>query len=276
MVRVDLDSQTELANRYNVSSVPTFIILEQGKESARVTGANVSEIVAALDEAQKKSSRDLSTRHGNGERVDSGVSGPLVDEIALFVPKGFEWLNLNVFFGDFESLNLQLLYGDDPKALFKLDSNKSGDDMSVVYSDADSQILFYVPLANISKVHSIFVKLSKSHKYTENCKLDEEEIKSETQLPNLVKIWPNHTSVISFDEADGDQNAAHVEKLDDSKDGWHEIKLKYVRFQKVQSLTIFFDGDDEDSHTIIVRIVLIGVNGEAKVLGTILNDDDDE
>ena len=36
-----------------------------------------------------------------------------------------------------------------------------------------------------------------------------------------------------------------------------------MRFQNVQNLNIFVDGADEDSHTIIEKIVIIGLTGES-------------
>lgn len=51
--------------------------------------------------------------------------------------------------------------------------------------------------------------------------------------------------------------------------GWYEIKLKYVRFQKVSSIDLFIDGDDDELHTLIDKIVIIGVDGESKNQGKI-------
>ena len=45
IVRVDLDSHGDLASQYQVTSIPTFVFLESGKEVNRVTGANVPEFM---------------------------------------------------------------------------------------------------------------------------------------------------------------------------------------------------------------------------------------
>ncbi|EDK43227.1 conserved hypothetical protein [Lodderomyces elongisporus NRRL YB-4239] len=113
----------------------------------------------------------------------------------------------------------------------------------------------------------------------------------------MLKVWPNLPNILSFEDATGDSNAPHLESLrvadigakdnnnnnnnnnnsnnsgssndddddDDETSGeWIEAKLKYVKFQNVQSLCLFFDGEDEDYHTVIEKVLIIGVNGESK------------
>ncbi|ODV77612.1 thioredoxin [Suhomyces tanzawaensis NRRL Y-17324] len=265
IVRVDLDTNQDAATRHNITSVPTFLFFENGAEKARVSGANLNDLIKELDAINSRAKDDpLAGRAGNGASFERVAADPAYNAIAGKVPKGYEVLNGLIHFGDFEALNVDSLYGGDVKDLFRLGAK----DNTTVYSDADSQMLLYVPLLTISKVYSIWIKTAKVAK-ADNIKLEDDEIE-ETQSPNLVKVWPNHSSIISFDDAASD-SAPHVEKID-GQDGWYECKLKFVRFQNVQSLNLFFDGDDEDYHTVIEKILLVGVNGESKEQGKIQDD----
>ena len=40
---IDVDSETELVKRFEIKSVPTFILLKEGKEIKRITGAQTRE-----------------------------------------------------------------------------------------------------------------------------------------------------------------------------------------------------------------------------------------
>lgn len=50
--KIDVDSQAELAQRYNVSSIPTLIVLKDGEEAKRFVGVTSKDDLAeALDSA---------------------------------------------------------------------------------------------------------------------------------------------------------------------------------------------------------------------------------
>lgn len=82
---------------------------------------------------------------------------------------------------------------------------------------------------------------------------------------------------MTFDDASHNATAAHAEHLGKPDDnGWIEAKVKYVRFQNVQLLNMFIEGDeDEDWHTLVERIVIVGVTGESKDQGKIGQLDED-
>lgn len=262
VVRVDLDQQREVADKYQITSVPTFIVFEQGKEVDRITGANIPAVTQAFTKLATKALSDssVSKRNGNGTvSVSVEETLPIFSEIKGFIPSGYEILNNSIYYGQFESLNCLPLSKDGSiKDIFELKLASTP-----VISDADSQLLFYVPLTHISKVHSILIGVNKKDINLENSELDDDELENETQLPNLLKVWANDNGIRSFDDVE--DNAAHVEKIAIDKDQiWYRAQFKLVRFQNVQSLSIFFDGDDEENHTVIDKLVIIGVNGESK------------
>lgn len=183
----------------------------------------------------------------------ANFSKPKVDltEFKLFVPKGYGVLNSVVHLGETVTLNTVPLDKDhDAKTVFRLDGGG-------VVTDADSQGLFFVPLNNVCKLYSVLIQW---------------EEHEDSQPPLLIKIWQNKPGIMSFEDAVSDSAPPHKEVLE-LKDGWFEAKVKYVRFQKVQNLNIFVDGDDEDTHTYIKRIVLVGLSGESTEVKLITHDD---
>lgn len=257
IVRVDLDTCQLTAAKYVVTSVPTFVFFEAGKEVSRVVGAS-PKLVNELDNLNAKAVADT----GTTGRASAAPPAPAVSkEIAQHIPKGFAVLNDIIHFGDLVALNVLPLTQDaDVKNLFKV-----GEKNATVLSDADSQALFFVPLNNICKVYSILVKFSRPE-YREGLELDDEELMA-AQAPSLLKIWPNRPGILSFDDASGD--APHVERISAMGEGWYEARVKYVRFQNVQNLNIFVDGHDEDAHTLVEKIVIVGVSGDSKEQGTV-------
>lgn len=257
MVRIDIDAQTELASRYSVTSIPTFLVFEKGELTKRISSANVAELTQTLDQ--------LASRATDGARKGSGSRATvlLVDsELKALVPKGYEILNPQILMSEFVSFNASPLTstqtkdGDDPtpSQLFKLEEN------TAVYSDADSQLLFYIPFTSVCKVYSVLLKVEKPTA-GDAVVLDDEDLE-ETQFPSVINVINGRVTL--FDEAASDIKHHH-EKLEGKLvDGqWYECKLKFVRFQNCYGLSIFFDGDDEDFHTVVKQVVLVGVSGDS-------------
>ncbi|KAH3680833.1 hypothetical protein WICMUC_000101 [Wickerhamomyces mucosus] len=250
-LNIDLDDFRNLASKYSISAVPTFVFFHKAKEVDRVRGANVQEISFKFEE--------LSKLNPNAKKFASSRSSEIPKEIIDFLTPGYTFLNNSILFGEFESLNgLNLKDTKDLKDLVR----SNPEDQSTAYSDADSQLLLHIPFTNISKISSLLIK--------------SETTTEDSQKPNIVKIWGNRSSIISFDDIDS-VNPLHAESIEENKfvNGWYEIKLKLVKFQKISSLDLFFDGDDEDSHTLLDRIFIIGVDGEAKSQGKIERIGDD-
>ncbi|CAI5757662.1 unnamed protein product [Candida verbasci] len=262
IVRVDLDSQRDLATKFTVTAVLTFIFIKNGTETDRLKGANVDQLHHKIEEYNTQAQNEGISRKGSSQ-VANYSSNAYLKDIKSYISKGFDILNSNIEYSSFELLNGLNIYKDATyKDLFNLDSNEKG----TIISDSDSQLLIFIPFLNISKIYSILIKLNKQVK-KDNLKIDQEDV-DELQLPNLCKLWSNR-SVLSFEEASEDNNSPHLEKIEGSDGSWYEVKLKYVKFQNVQNLTLFFDSEDEDSHTIIEKIIIVGVNGESKDQGSL-------
>lgn len=273
IVRIDLDSQHDLAEKYNITAVPSFVFIENGNEVDRIQGANAQQLISKIQEFNTKAQGHK--RKGKGLGAEDVISSNNdLKDIKVLIPKNFEILNSTIDFSGYEVLNCLSLYKDSKtKSVVDL---KATLDKSAVVSDSDSQLLFYIPFLNISKIYSVLIKIkSKKDHRDGNLNLDSDDME-EVQKPNLVKIWCNTQSILSFDEASSDANAPHVEKItDDNEEEWLNIKVKFVRFQNVQNITIFIDGDDEDYHTLIEKIVIVGVNGDSKEQGKINGGDEE-
>lgn len=259
IVKVDLDAQQEVSRRYEVSSVPTIIFVENSKETSRIVGGNIPEIKQRLDDIRERSAPGT-------KRKSRETKAKVPDDLKNYISGNYQILNSTVHAGGLEVLNAISLYKDsDVRDAIKGTATNNG-----IISDADSQLLLHVPLMNISKVYSILLKVKKPAHQPEFV-VDEDEYADETQLPSVVKVWANDTSLRSFEDAASDKNAGHIEQVGKpDENGWYECRLRFVRFQKTQSLTIFVDGEDEDSHTLIQEIVIVGLSGESKDQPSIL------
>ena len=67
------------------------------------------------------------------------------------------------------------------------------------------------------------VKSTKTYKEVDESALDvDSDDLDEIQPPNLIKVWCNTQSILSFDEASADTSAPHIEKypLTMKSNGW--------------------------------------------------------
>ena len=56
---IDVDSEMELVKRFEIRSVPTFILIKDGKETKRITGAQTREQLEAFINDKKNIQDDL-------------------------------------------------------------------------------------------------------------------------------------------------------------------------------------------------------------------------
>lgn len=238
-LKIDIDEHKQLASRFSISSIPTFLFVNKGKELERVRGADITKL---NEEINKLNNLNLNAVKFNNEVT-------INNEIKKYINNGFTSLNNNIFLNELEYMNVE--NGSEIKKIFN-------DEVSTINSDIDSQILIHIPLINVSKIHSILVK--------------SKECTDDFQKPNLIKIWINNSNIISFDDASQLNSLNDLQDLEFNDDGFAELKLKFVRFQKVKTLDLFFDGDDEDIKTLIEKIYIIGVDGETVKQGTISKD----
>lgn len=245
IVKINLDKFQDIASQYSVTSIPTFIFFEKKSEVDRLVGADIAKLRKKILNFQNLSKSNNGFRNG----LEKPNSSKILSQINQFIPSGFSTLNSTIDYSGYQVLNHDI--NDNIKHVFDLSTDQG------ISSDSDSQLLIYIPLLNSCKVHLIILKFNQN-------------IDEDYQLPNLMKIWTNLHHIISFDEID--VNVVHEEKID-SNDTWYIVKLKFVKFQNITSLTLFFDGEDEDLKTKIDKIVLVGLGGEPLNQGTLTKEE---
>lgn len=257
IIKVDLDSQKQIAAKYKISAVPSFLFFSKKQEIERVQGADVNGIRKAIDNLLKLNPTWVRSSTSSSGSGSSSLGS--IDEFKPFIPKGYTILNKCIFYGEFESLNLIKQKGEELTSFIRLQND------ACVMSDTDNQILVHIPFTNLTKVYSILIE----------SKLNEQAAEEE-QKPNLVKAWINKNRIMSFEDAEI-TTPLHNEEL--KEDSWNnnicEIKFKYVRFQKVSSLDLLIQGDDEDAHTVLNKLVIVGIDGESKNQGKLAKLEDE-
>lgn len=167
------------------------------------------------------------------------------------IPKGYESLNDAIDFSGVELLNAATA---DPSSQAR---TLLGDGTSQTESDADSQLLLYVPFMNNVQVASVLIKAD-----------------GEKQAPIRAKVWNSLPAALSFEDAES-QKAPFDGDIQPTE-GWREIKLRYVLFQNVSSLLIFLDGEDPDEATVLEKLVIVGRKGHTRSQGKLENLEDED
>lgn len=50
LVKIDIEKFPDLADKYKIKSIPTFVLLKRGREKKRIKGADIHKIKELLDE----------------------------------------------------------------------------------------------------------------------------------------------------------------------------------------------------------------------------------
>lgn len=226
--------------------------MHKGKEVGRVTGADVQGIVTQFE--------SLLGLNKDAKRQDAGA-GASADSSAYsaYIPNSYAYMNDLIFTPNAEILNTNASSDQIKDVLDPKSEN------AVIKSDADSQLLLYLPLQNKTKVHSLVLKAQAT---TDN---EDEDI----QLPNKIKVWANTPGPISFDDAASGVKALHQGDITFDQNNVAKVELRFVLFQNVTSLLVFLDGEDEDASTVINHIGLIGHRGESMSQGKLVKQDDE-
>jgi hypothetical protein len=246
--------------------MPTFIVFERGRPTSTVRGANpqkLSEAVRKLASEANKSD-DTAGNEASGEASGGngwiGAAAPkgYSDITDHYDPKGLELLNRDSEFGTVKTL----FDTSKPSSLSKgKGANTSAADW--VESDTDEQLMLFVPFQSTLKVHSLQV--------TSLPPSDGEDDDEVPMRPKTVHLYTNRSHVLGFDEADDipPVQAVTIQPEDwDAKTGTAKIDLRFVKFQRVTSLVVFFvDGDGDSDKLRVDRIRIFGEAGEKREMG---------
>lgn len=276
--KVNVDQQKDIASAYGVTAMPTFIVFERGRPVSTVRGADpqkLSEVVRRLaSEASKAGpSGDETSEEAGGEAgAGAGWLGAAVPKAYRDVTdqvenKGLELLNRDTEFGEakalFEPAKPSSLDGNKGKGKGKA-AGGSGDTDWIV-SDTDEQLMLYMPFRSTLKIHSLHITSLPPSSAEED---GDDEV---PMRPKTIQLYTNRVHVLGFDEAD-DIPPVQTVTLNaedwDAKTGTAKVDLRFVKFQNVTSLVLFFvDGDGDGDKLRVDRIRILGEAGEKREMG---------
>jgi hypothetical protein len=191
----------------------------------------------------------------------------VTDQVNL---KQLDLLNANSEFGPAKTL-FDMKAPSKATASSKGKEKDSGTEVAAsrdwVESDTDEQLMLFIPFQSTVKIHTLQVtSLAPAPEHP-----DYDKDSDTPSRPKTIKIWVNPPHTLSFE--DGESPATQEITLNpsdwDPKTGTVSVPLKYVKFQSVSTLNIFFvDVENEDAEKVrIDRLRVIGEKGEKKEMG---------
>lgn len=242
--------------------MPTFIFFKNNREEQRVRGADTNQlnsVVQKLAAEASQSDKAAGTGEGSSEGlwIGSTVAKGYSDITDQVDGKGLVMLNRDPDHGEPRTL----FDTSKPSGLATKGKEKAEEQKDWVESDTDEQLMLYIPFQSTSKVHSIQVT-----SLPPDTKDDETPMR-----PKTLKIWSNTSHVLGFDEANDSNPTQQVEIQPedwDAKTGTSTVALRFVLFQNVSSLVVFFeDGDGDGEKLRVDRIRIIGEAGANRNMG---------
>lgn len=245
--------------------MPTFMIFKNARTVSTVRGADPKKLSEAV---RKLASEATATEQGAGEGFgeSSGGSGGWLGASA---PKGYTDITDQVQINGIDLLNCDSELGA-PRVLF--DSSKpsslngdkgKGKSADWVESDTDEQLMLYIPFQSSLKIHSLHVT-----SLPPSSDDDDDEV---PMRPKTLRLYTNRSHVLGFEEADDipPVQTVTIEPNEwDPKTGTAKVELRFVKFQNVTSLVVFFvDGDGDGEKIRVDRLRILGESGEKRDLG---------
>lgn len=253
--KVNTDTQKQIAQSYNITAMPTFMIFKNGRETQRIRGADTQALGKAVQSlATEASSSDAAGGGGSsGQWLGTSLPRGYTDVTSSVDMQGLDFLNLSSDAGGAKSI----FESSKPRALGGSKAEEGGQDH--VESDTDEQLMMYIPFQSMLKVHSLHIT---------SCVHEGDD---EVMRPKTIKVFVNRTNVLGFDEAESVEATQSFELEEgswDSKTATAKLDLRFVKFQNVTSLVLFVvDGDGDGEKTRVDRVRIVGETGEKRTMG---------
>lgn len=264
--KVDVDAQKQIAQTYNITAMPTFMVFKSGRESKRIRGADMK----ALDQAVKQIAQESAQAAHDQEEGASAAAASGAGWMGAGLPRGYgdvtdavDQLNLDFLNLDSEAGGARAIFETSkPSSLGAKGKAAEGAKKDWIESDTDEQMMLFMPFQSTLKLHTLHItSLPPSDG-------DDDETPGR---PRTLQLYTNRSHTLGFDEADGEPATQKIELSEDSWDketGTAKVELRFVKFQNISSLVIFVvDGDGDGEKTRIDRLRLIGDAGEKKAMG---------
>jgi hypothetical protein len=152
-VRVDVEPQKELAVKYSITSVPTFIVFKDGRKVEEVKGTDLNVLKGIMTKLAEEADGGKSGFEGGSswrtETLPRGY-GDISDQVDV---KGLELLNW-----DPEKGSVRVLFNaDKPSGLYQKGKEKESLAKDWIESDTDEQLMMYIPFQATLKIHTLQV-----------------------------------------------------------------------------------------------------------------------
>ncbi|KAL7780797.1 PITH domain-containing protein [Trichoderma afarasin] len=262
-VKIDNDANQDLAQEYGITALPTFLLFRSGKVIHKVQGANPTELRAVIE---KLASELESLAEGSGSGSGSGGIWKGAE-----IPRGYSDITDQVELRGCELLNadddagpVKVLFESSQPSALREGASAAKD---WVQSGSDDQLLLFIPFQSTIKLHTLQITSFPP------------EGNSDVSRPGVLHLFINRTSNMDFGEAEDAEptQAITLEPQDWNTDGTANISLRFVKFQKTTTLTIFVQKGDGEAETVrIDRIKLIGEAGAKRDMGKLQKMDDEE
>lgn len=273
--RASVKTQAQIAESYNITNTPTFVIFKNAQIIRKFSGSSPQHLSDAVKSLQQEADADggaggfggaSSSSSGGGAWRGAGLPRGYTDVTSEVDVRGLDLLNADSDFGSVRTL----FDSAKPSALSK--GKSSADTKDWVESDVDNQLMLYVPFTSTLKVHTIQV--------TSNPPAADDDDDELPVRPKTISVWTNRQHNLGFEEAEDIPSTQTIELKDsdwDKETGTAKLELRFVKFQNVYSLVLFVqDGDGEGEKTRIDRIRFIGESGEKRDQGKLEKIDHDD
>ncbi|MCJ1368073.1 hypothetical protein MMC16_007212 [Acarospora aff. strigata] len=288
--KVDVDKQKEVAQKYSITAMPTFMIFKNAQIVSTIRGADPRKLSEAVQKLAAEADSDGSaTAGGFGEAGASSGGGAGDTWLGATLPKGYgdvtdqvdvkglDLLNSDTALGDARTLfatskpsgrgSTSTADGGKGKGKAGNGEGEGGSKADWVESDTDEQLMLYVPFRSTLKVHTIHIT-SLPPKASEDGDGDDDEV---PMRPKTIQVYSNRAHVLGFEEAEdipATQRVTLGPRDWDEKTGTAKIELRFVKFQNVTSLVIFVvDGNGDGEKVRVDRLRIVGETGEKRDLG---------
>ncbi|GAA5887258.1 hypothetical protein JCM6882_002465 [Rhodosporidiobolus microsporus] len=236
-LKVDVDAARDVAARFQVSAMPTFVVMKGSSKVDEMKGANPAGLMALVS---KHAPTGSAANAGSGVPVEKGLEGFSVLSAAI------DQSQVHCLNESSDHTLKHLLRGGGDKYL---------------ESDADEQLLLQIPLNQAVKLRALrFSTFPSASQFA----------------PKTLRLFVNQPSV-DFDSGEAMEPAQELVLDEEQAKGTKSVELRFVRFQNVNHLSIFVvDNQGSEDVTRIDKLELIGLTNDGMKMEDLRKGEDDD
>lgn len=264
-------------------------MFKRGRAVTTIRGADTKRLSEAIQKlaAEATNMESGSGAAGESSNNNTGSADTSTTWLGASLPRNYSDVSEAVIIKDLDMLNrdsekstAKILFDKSkPSALVGSDDDSKGGkkkkktqaETDWVESDTDEQLMVYIPFNSTLKVHSLQITSLPPTTRTADDDDNDDDDNELPMRPRTLRLYVNRTTILGFEEAEDItpvQTVSIAPEDWDSKTGTAKVELRFVKFQNVNSLVIFFvDGDGDAEKIRIDRIRVIGEAGLQREMG---------